>query len=94
MLAGHLPESSLHRLDYGVSFGVAASVGALAGLLTPWLRRLPLITFGGMLVADLIAFTDPMTNWGHVMSLAIGIAAWPLVRRRGRTRPPRRAAVG
>ncbi|WP_030038186.1 rhomboid-like protein, partial [Streptomyces resistomycificus] len=38
VLAGHLPDSSLHRLDYGVSFGVATSVGALAGLLTPWLR--------------------------------------------------------
>ncbi|WUC49483.1 hypothetical protein OG266_14105 [Streptomyces sp. NBC_00554] len=86
VLAGQLPDSSLHRLDYGVSFGVAASVGALAGLLTPWLRWPLLITFGGMLVADLIAFTDPMTNWGHVMSLAIGVAAWPLVRRRRRAR--------
>ncbi|MFD0603913.1 rhomboid-like protein [Streptomyces aureus] len=35
VMAGHLPESSLHRLDYGISFGVAASIGALAGLLTP-----------------------------------------------------------
>ncbi|WTV58629.1 hypothetical protein OG438_14465 [Streptomyces sp. NBC_00035] len=86
VLAGQLPDSSLHRLDYGVSFGVAASVGALAGLLTPWLRWPLLITFGATLVADLIAFTDPMTNWGHVMSLAIGVAAWPLVRRRRRAR--------
>ncbi|WP_323178268.1 rhomboid-like protein [Streptomyces sp. NBC_00620] len=86
VLAGQLPDSSLHRLDYGVSFGVAASVGALAGLLTPWLRWPLLITFGATLVADLIAFTDPMTNWGHVMSLAIGVAAWPLVRRRRRDR--------
>ncbi|WP_326720692.1 hypothetical protein OHT59_15545 [Streptomyces sp. NBC_00243] len=86
VLAGQLPASSLHRLDYGVSFGVAASVGALAGLLTPWLRWPLLIAFGATLVADLIAFTDPMTNWGHVMSLAIGVAAWPLVRRRRRAR--------
>ncbi|MFD3927453.1 rhomboid-like protein [Streptomyces sp. NPDC058614] len=86
VLAGQLPDSSLHRLDYGVSFGVAASVGALAGLLTPWLRWPLLITFGGTLVADLIAFTDPMTNWGHVMALAIGVAAWPLVRRQQRAR--------
>ncbi|WUC14011.1 hypothetical protein OG256_30935 [Streptomyces sp. NBC_00564] len=86
VLAGQLPDSSLHRLDYGVSFGVAASVGALAGLLTPWLRWPLLIAFGATLVADLIAFTDPMTNWGHVMSLAIGVAAWPLVRRRRRDR--------
>ncbi|MGW6268334.1 rhomboid-like protein [Streptomyces sp. NPDC055060] len=82
VLAGHLPDTSLHRLDYGISFGVAASVGALAGLFRPWLRWLVLAGFGGMLIDDLIAFTDPMTNWGHLLALALGIATWPLVRRR------------
>lgn len=81
VLAGHLPDSSLHRLDYGISFGVAASVGALAGLFRPWLRWLVLAGFGGMLIDDLIAFTDPMTNWGHLLALSIGVATWPLVRR-------------
>ncbi|MFD6433014.1 rhomboid-like protein [Streptomyces venezuelae] len=81
VLAGHLPDSSLHRLDYGISFGVAASVGALAGLLTPWLRWTVLVCFGGMLVDDLIAFADPMTNWGHLLALAIGVLTWPLLRR-------------
>lgn len=85
VLVGHLPHSSLHRLDYGISFGVAASVGALAGLLTPWLRWPVLVLFGGMLVEDLIEFTDPMTNWGHLISLAIGIATWPMIRRWYRT---------
>ncbi|MEU4465215.1 rhomboid-like protein [Streptomyces sp. NPDC024017] len=81
VLAGHLPATSLHRLDYGVSFGVAAGIGALAGLLPLWLR-LPLLTgFGWMLLQDLLAFTDPMTNWGHVIALGIGIATWPVVRR-------------
>ncbi|MFF1377191.1 rhomboid-like protein [Streptomyces sp. NPDC058308] len=79
VLAGHLPDSSLHRLDYGISFGVAASVGALAGLLTPWLRWTVLAGFGCMLVEDLIAFTDPMTNWGHLLALLIGVATWPLI---------------
>ncbi|MCF0076343.1 rhomboid-like protein [Streptomyces lomondensis] len=81
VLAGQLPDSSLHRLDYGVSFGVAAGTGALAGLLRPWLRVPLLAGFGGMLLQDLIAFTDPMTNWGHLIALAIGVATWPLVRR-------------
>ncbi|MFF4257324.1 rhomboid-like protein [Streptomyces sp. NPDC001663] len=85
VLVGHLPDSSLHRLDYGISFGVAASVGALAGLLTPWLRWPVLALFGGMLVQDLIAFTDPMTNWGHLISLAIGVSIWPVIRRWYRT---------
>lgn len=83
VLAGHLPESSLHRYDYGISFGVATSVGVLAGLLRPWLRWTVLAVFGWMVVGDLIAFTDPMTNWGHTMALAIGVATWPLLRRVG-----------
>ncbi|MFI6336855.1 rhomboid-like protein [Streptomyces sp. NPDC050535] len=86
--AGHLPDSSPHRLDHGVGFGAAASVGALAGLQPPWLRRPLLTVFGASLVADLVAFTDPMTNRGHLMALAIGVATWPLVRRQGRGRPP------
>ncbi|MDH6452845.1 hypothetical protein M2156_002815 [Streptomyces sp. SAI-149] len=88
VLFGHLPASSLHRLDYGVSFGVAASLGALAGLLGPWLRWPLLALFGWMLMADLIAFTDPMTDWGHPIALAIGVATWPLVRRRYRAHRP------
>ncbi|MFE9676399.1 rhomboid-like protein [Streptomyces sp. NPDC006259] len=83
VLVGHLPDSSLHRLDYGISFGVAASVGALAGLLTPWLRWPVLAVFGGMLLHDLLALTDPLSNWGHLMALAVGVATWPWVRRRG-----------
>lgn len=87
VLAGRLPESSLHRLDYGISFGVAACVGALAGLLSPWLRWPILITFGGILIGELFAFQDPVTNWGHLIALAIGVAMWPVVRRRCRARP-------
>lgn len=81
VLAGQLPDSSLHRLDYGISFGVAAGTGALAGLLPLWLRVPLLAGFAGMLLQDLLAFTDPMTNWGHLIALAIGVATWPLVRR-------------
>ncbi|MDT7844158.1 rhomboid-like protein [Streptomyces justiciae] len=81
VLVGQLPDSSLHRLDYGISFGVAASFGALAGLLRPWLRWPLLVGFGWMLVQDLLAFTDPLSNWGHLFSLAIGVATWPMVRR-------------
>ncbi|MGA5900437.1 rhomboid-like protein [Streptomyces venetus] len=84
VLAGHLPDSSLHRLDYGVSFGVAAGVGALAGLLPPWLRVPLLAGFGWMLLQDLLAFTDPLTNWGHPIALVIGVATWPVLRRQRR----------
>ncbi|MQY34788.1 hypothetical protein SRB17_27580 [Streptomyces sp. RB17] len=81
VLAGHLPPTSLHRLDYGISFGVAASIGALCGLLPPWLRW-PLLTLtAAELLNDLAAFEDPMTNWGHLIALTIGVASWPFVRR-------------
>ncbi|MFJ8492118.1 rhomboid-like protein [Streptomyces sp. NPDC094038] len=86
VLAGHLPDTSLHRLDYGISFGVAASIGALSGLLAPWLRWPLLALVGYSLVTDLIAFQDPMTNWGHLISLGIGAGLWPLVRRWRRER--------
>ncbi|MGW1163269.1 rhomboid-like protein [Streptomyces sp. NPDC002513] len=85
VLAGHLPDSSLHRLDYGISFGVAASLGALAGLLPPWPRWTVLTVFGGILLADLVRFTDPLSDWGHLLSLAIGIGTWPFVRQWRRT---------
>lgn len=87
VLVGHLPESSLYRLDYGISFGVATSTGALAGLVRPWLRWPVLVLFGGMLGQDLLNFADPLTNWGHLISLAIGIAMWPAVRRWHAARP-------
>ncbi|MGW2383152.1 rhomboid-like protein [Streptomyces lincolnensis] len=80
VLVGYLPDSSLHRLDYGVSFGVAAGVGALGGVLRPWVGWPLLGVFGWMLVRNLVAFTDPMTNWGHLIAFGIGVAVWPLVR--------------
>jgi len=36
--AGHLPPSSPHRLDYGISFGLMATLGAPTGLITHPLR--------------------------------------------------------
>ncbi|MET7379500.1 rhomboid-like protein [Streptomyces sp. NPDC005526] len=93
VLGGLLPDSSLHRLDYGISFGVATGVGALSGLLAPWLRWPLLLGFLGMQVPDLIAYTDPMTSWGHLLSVSLGTASWPVVRRWARARVQSPAAV-
>ncbi|WP_407287902.1 rhomboid-like protein [Streptomyces sp. BP-8] len=79
--AGQLPESSLHRLDYGISFGVMTCTGALAGLLPAWARWPLLAGVGYLALTDLLAYLDPMTDWGHLMSLAVGMACWPLLRR-------------
>ncbi|MCZ0993421.1 hypothetical protein O1L44_10315 [Streptomyces noursei] len=89
--AGGLPDSSLHRLDYGISFGVMACLGALTGLLPAW-ARWPLLAAGGyQAVSGLLTYIDPMTDWGHLLSLALGVAAWPLLRswqaRRARPAP-------
>lgn len=79
--AGQLPESSLHRLDYGISFGVMTCVGALAGVLPAWLRWPMLAGVGYLALTNLFAYADPMTDWGHLLSLALGTASWPLLRR-------------
>ncbi|MFI1799256.1 rhomboid-like protein [Streptomyces sp. NPDC020379] len=81
--AGRLPEASLHRLDYGISFGVMASVGALSVLL-----RRPvgwaLLGFAVLLCAqDLIEFADPLASWGHPIALLTGMACGPFIRDRG-----------
>nr|BFD82725.1 hypothetical protein StreXyl84_21260 [Streptomyces sp. Xyl84] len=89
VLAGRLPGAALHRLDYGISFGVAASVGALCGLLRPWLGGPVLVAFAGMQVVNLVAFTDPMTDCGHLIALAAGIACRPVLRPRAPAHAPR-----
>ncbi|MET9431790.1 rhomboid-like protein [Streptomyces sp. NPDC003036] len=84
VLAGHLPHTSLHRLDYGISFGLMASVGALAGLLNAMARAAVLAWVSVMLLQDLLALEDPLSNWGHPLALLVGVGGWPLVRRAAR----------
>ncbi|CAM5346326.1 hypothetical protein GCM10010334_00200 [Streptomyces finlayi] len=80
--AGHLPETSLHRLDFGISFGLMACVGALAGVLRiTWLRWGLLGAVALVLLQDLIAYADPLTALGHPLALCLGLATWPVVRR-------------
>ncbi|MEU3537654.1 rhomboid-like protein [Streptomyces paromomycinus] len=87
---GHLPVDALQRLDYGISFGVMACTGALAGLLPGW-ARWPLL--GGVTwfaVSNLLLSGDPVSDSGHFLALVLGTLAWPLLRR---PRGPRPAAI-
>ncbi|MBL1095763.1 hypothetical protein JK363_03515 [Streptomyces sp. 205] len=84
---GHLPHSSLRRLDYGVSYGLIACAGALAVLLRPRARW---ALVGGtavlLTVSSLTGVVDPLTGWGHVLALLTGLGCWPYVRRGARRR--------
>ncbi|WP_438828653.1 rhomboid-like protein [Streptomyces klenkii] len=81
--AGRLPEASLHRLDYGISFGVMACIGALAGLLGPRAKWTVLGLAFLMCAQDLVEFADPLASWGHPIALLTGMACWGLVRDKG-----------
>ncbi|MFE7777831.1 rhomboid-like protein [Streptomyces sp. NPDC057445] len=92
VMAGHLPGTSLQRLDYGISFGLLTCVGALAGLLGPMARSVVLGWVSVVLLGDLLTYEDPLSNWGHPLALLAGIAAWPVVRRWARDRAVARRA--
>ncbi|MFH9421662.1 rhomboid-like protein [Streptomyces sp. NPDC017529] len=79
---GHLPADSLQRLDYGISFGVMACTGALAGLLPAWARWPLLAGVGWFAVDNLLISADPVSDSGHLLALVLGVLAWPLLRRR------------
>ncbi|MFE7118207.1 rhomboid-like protein, partial [Streptomyces sp. NPDC057654] len=76
-----LPHSMKHVVDIGVSYGLAAA----AGLLTyrfphPWRW---LYGTGAVLFFALPLLADASyTDIGHAISLALGLAAWPLTRGR------------
>ncbi|MGW1885177.1 rhomboid-like protein [Streptomyces sp. NPDC001970] len=86
VMAGQLPETSLHRLDYGISFGLLTCVGALAGLLTPMARTVLVGWVSAVLLGDLLAYEDPLTDWGHPLALLAGVLSMPAVRRWARVR--------
>ncbi|MEU1822597.1 rhomboid-like protein [Streptomyces abikoensis] len=78
--AGQLPESSLHRLDYGISFGLMACIGALSGLVSRPARWAMLGVAGAMCAQDLIELIDPLASAGHPIALLTGIACRSLIR--------------
>ncbi|MEU6708035.1 rhomboid-like protein [Streptomyces wuyuanensis] len=90
VVAGRLPETSLHRLDYGISFGLLASVGALTALFRPLPRAAVLTGVSALLLLDLLAYEDPLSNWGHPLALLAGLAGGPVVRGWAHAREERR----
>ncbi|MFD9128232.1 rhomboid-like protein [Kitasatospora sp. NPDC059571] len=86
---------ALDALDIGVSYGVLASLGALAGLLAPRWRAAALGAAAVLIGHQLLTDPDLLTGVGHPAALLIGVALWRPLRRGPRTprRPLRRRAA-
>jgi len=94
VLAGVLPATAMSRLDVGISYGLAATLGAAAGLLPARWRVVALLAAWSYLGLPLARDLD-MTAWGHLTAMAIGVAWWPVIRRRaGRLDARAGAALG
>jgi hypothetical protein len=87
---GILPASASSRLDVGVSYGLAAMLGAAAGLLPRPVRTIGVLG-GWAYLGWPIAHGLDMTSWGHVIALGIGVSWWPWLRHR---EPRERNALG
>ncbi|WP_354642301.1 rhomboid-like protein [Kitasatospora camelliae] len=88
--SGGQPAEALDALDIGVSYGVLAGLGAVAGLLAPPGRLLALACASALLLDQILTDRDLVTGVGHPTALLIGIACWPALRRRRPLRARRR----
>jgi hypothetical protein len=77
---GMLPTTATSRLDVGVSYGLAAMLGAAAGLLPRPVRTIG-VAGGWAYLGWPIASGLDMTSWGHIIALGIGVSWWPWLRR-------------
>ncbi|WP_327680602.1 rhomboid-like protein [Kitasatospora sp. NBC_00458] len=78
---GRLRASALDDLDIGVSYGVLASLGALAGLLSVRGRLLGLGLAGALIAEQIATDRDLVTGVGHPVALLAGVALWRWLRR-------------
>jgi len=77
---GVLPTTAVSRIDVGASYGLAALLGATAGLLPRRIRTTGVFAAWIYLGWPILTQFD-MTSWGHVLALGIGVCWWPWLRR-------------
>ncbi|MFF7456023.1 rhomboid-like protein [Kitasatospora sp. NPDC008115] len=87
--SGRLGPAAMDHLDIGVSYGVLASLGALAGLLRPGGRAVALGLAGALIVEQIAGDRDLVTGVGHPAALLTGVALWRWLRRWDGHRPCR-----
>ena len=78
-------ESVVNAKDVGPSYGFLAVAGALTYLLAPRLR----LAYAGLLtvgVVAVVAVSHTFTDFGHLLSLLLGLACYRIVR--GRSKSP------
>ncbi|MFC7266448.1 rhomboid-like protein [Streptomyces lutosisoli] len=85
---GVAPHSAVNTLDVGVSYALAGVIAILTyRIAAPW--RYPylalVLAFYGLPMFSSPTFTD----FGHFISVVIGLACYPLVRGRGKARNPK-----
>jgi len=73
---GTLPANAVSRIDVGASYGLAALLGATAGLL-PHRVRITGVFAAWIYLGWPIATRFDMTSWGHLIALAVGVCWWP-----------------
>lgn len=85
---GTVSHSVVNTLDFGVSYALAGVVGVLTyRIAAPWRY--------GYLAAVVFVYGTPLlgsptfTDFGHSLSVLIGLACYPLVRGRGKAWDPR-----
>ncbi|GGQ56660.1 hypothetical protein GCM10010195_10210 [Kitasatospora griseola] len=80
----------LDAMDIGVSYGVLASLGGLAGLLRRPGRALALGAGLALIGHQLLTDPDLVTSVGHPAAMLLGVAMWPWLRRGRGPRGPER----
>ncbi|MFJ8439709.1 rhomboid-like protein [Kitasatospora griseola] len=80
----------LDAMDIGVSYGVLASLGGLAGLLRRPGRALALGAGLALIGHQLLTDPDLVTSVGHPAAMLLGVAMWPWLRRGKGPRGPER----
>ncbi|MGW1178282.1 rhomboid-like protein [Kitasatospora sp. NPDC002543] len=85
---GRMAPEAMDHLDVGVSYGVLACLGAVAGLLPRPGRLLALGGVGLMIAQQIATDEDVITGVGHPAAVLTGVALWRWLRRVER-RPPR-----
>ncbi|MFG2885977.1 rhomboid-like protein [Streptomyces sp. NPDC048297] len=85
---GHAPQAAVNTLDIGVSYALAGVAAVLTYRLAPPWRYPYLVALAAVYGIPLVTGRT-FTDFGHLVSVLIGLACHPLVRGRGKAWNPK-----